>query len=329
MKEAIDAVICWVDSNDPEHSKKINSYRDSHFENSVIPTDLAGDTRFRSVGEIFVCVASILRFAPFFRKIFIVTDQQNPNVDSFVNKYFPDRSTQIQIVDHKEIFRGYENYLPVFNSNSIETMIYRIPDLSEKFVYFNDDVLLLRETGPKDFFVGEKTCAYSVNFSIPALKFIRALRPRKGGNKAFGFKDGMLNSALTLGLKRKLIGIGHTPHPMFRSVLEEYFEEHPEKLVSNIKFRFRDSSMYIVTVLHNNIVRYFKDRAILKSYKKYLLTIKPKHSDSYIRKKIERFDKDENLKFLSVNSLDTLDIKYRKLIFDWLSSILNVKFDNN
>lgn len=110
----IDVVIAWVDGNDPKHRDKMKPYLDPQ---SAKSDDIAGPTRFRSEGEIFYCVASILRFAPFVRKIFIVTDEQNPHLEEFVQKNFPDNHrTPIEIVDHKILFRGYEQYLPIFSS---------------------------------------------------------------------------------------------------------------------------------------------------------------------------------------------------------------------
>ena len=78
--QPVDVVISWVDGNDPAHKQKIQPYLDSQARKSE---DIAGPTRYGSVGEIFFCVASIYRFAPFIRKIFIITDNQNPNLDEY------------------------------------------------------------------------------------------------------------------------------------------------------------------------------------------------------------------------------------------------------
>jgi len=61
----IDAVITWVDGNDPEHRRKRAEYgSDSLFKIK----DIASSTRYASVGEIFWCVASLNRFAPWIHK---------------------------------------------------------------------------------------------------------------------------------------------------------------------------------------------------------------------------------------------------------------------
>ena len=135
----IDAVITWVDGNDKQHKAKRMKYGNSAMFKAE---DVAGSTRFTSVGEIFYCVASIHRFAPWINKIYIVTDGQDPHVKSFIEKNFS-RQIPIEIVDHKTIFKGYEEFLPTFNSISIESLTWRIPGLSEHYIEFNDDFMLV------------------------------------------------------------------------------------------------------------------------------------------------------------------------------------------
>ena len=43
-------------------------------------------------------------------------------------------------------------YLPTFNSNTIELNIHRIEGLADRFVLFNDDTFLTRGCRPEDFF---------------------------------------------------------------------------------------------------------------------------------------------------------------------------------
>ena len=52
---------------------------------------------------------------------------------------FPEKADCLKIVDHKEIFRGYEQYLPTFNSSSIHGNDMENRRAVRKFIYFNDD----------------------------------------------------------------------------------------------------------------------------------------------------------------------------------------------
>ena len=66
----IDAVITWVDGNDPLHKKKIEKIL-SLEENKRL---YVGSSKYKQIGEIYFCVLSIIKFAPFVRYIFIVSD---------------------------------------------------------------------------------------------------------------------------------------------------------------------------------------------------------------------------------------------------------------
>lgn len=144
---SIDAVITWVDGANPAHRQKLDAWL---AQSGGIRTPAADRTRFNDAGEIDWCIRSLLRFAPWFRRIHIVVDAQVPAIiDRLADSPFAGR---FNIVDHREIFRGFQQHLPTFNSRSIITMLWRIEGLSDNFVYFNDDMFLLREVAPEDFF---------------------------------------------------------------------------------------------------------------------------------------------------------------------------------
>ena len=93
----IDVVIAWVDGDDPSHKAKRRMYMPSEMSQS---DDIGGSTRFASRGEILFCVGSVLRFAPFVHKVYIVTDSQRPDLDAFLHKNFPDNRIPIEISAH-------------------------------------------------------------------------------------------------------------------------------------------------------------------------------------------------------------------------------------
>ena len=59
---SIDAVITWVDGSDKEYKKKIEKH---------LSTSTNYKKHYLQANEIEYCVKSILRFAPFVRRIFI------------------------------------------------------------------------------------------------------------------------------------------------------------------------------------------------------------------------------------------------------------------
>ena len=143
----IDAVITWVDGRDPNFRRKRNKYL-----NEIEVKQINKPTRFHEVGELYFVIKSIFKFAPFIRTIHIVTDDQIPEVidkSKGWSKYYRDK---IKVVDHKEIFREYKEVLPSFNILSIESLLYKIIGLAEHFIYFNDDMFLIKPTSPTDWF---------------------------------------------------------------------------------------------------------------------------------------------------------------------------------
>lgn len=241
MPYPIDAVIAWVDGDDPVHKAKRMKFGAKE---QIMNDEVGGEIRFSSIGEIRYCVASLLRFAPFLRKIFIVTDGQVPPVKDIIEKYFPDTLTEIEIVDHQVIYRGHEEYLPIFNSLSIETVLWRIPGLSEHFIYLNDDFMLVAPTTPEDYFIEGKAVCYASRFSIPFAKFIRAVKPKKNGFKIFGFKDSMINAADAVEEKCSFLYIGHIPLALKKSTVESFYASHPGMMEKNMQPRFREPFQY-------------------------------------------------------------------------------------
>ena len=96
------------------------------------------------------------RFAPWVRNIYVVTNGQIP--------YWLDLShPRLKVITHEMIFSN-RTHLPTFSSPAIETHLHRIPGLSKKFLYLNDDVLFGSEVFPDDFFTsgkGQKVFLYS------------------------------------------------------------------------------------------------------------------------------------------------------------------------
>lgn len=141
----IDLVFTYVDGDDPAHAARLTQTRRALGE-------LAGEaalpkiqpTWYHNVSELTYSVRSALRFLPWIRTIFIVTDRQNPPVDAELLD-----SGKVRVVDHAEIIP--ESCRPVFDSTIIESFLYRIDGLSEVFLYNNDDMMFGRPIGPEEF----------------------------------------------------------------------------------------------------------------------------------------------------------------------------------
>lgn len=316
---AIDIVLPWVDGDDPTLREK----RMSYMNNGAVAKheDIAERGRYRSIGEIQYCVASINVFAPFVRKIFIVTDGQDPKLESYLNKMFPGGHIPIEIVDHKVIFKGYEQYLPVFNSRSIETLIWRIPGLSERFILMNDDFFLIRKTTEEDFFIGDKSVCYADWFSTPWAKFLRWIKPKKRGCKSVGFKDSMLNAISLIGSPSKFLCLGHTPRALKKSFYENFYKSNEEALIRNISHKFRHYSQFNSQELFY-MSEHKEGRVIQIPLKSKCITIKAWKSAAYIDKKLSILKADNTRTFCCVNSLDLAPEIQQKKVMEWAEEML-------
>ena len=255
----VDLVICWVDGGDPEHRSKRRQYAPPSSANLM--REATDETRFGNVGEIYFSIASILKYAPFIRKVWIVTDNQKPPLLEEFARAGLCGEDFIEIVDHTTIFRGYEEYLPTFNSLTIEGMIWRIPGLSEQFVYMNDDFFLCREILRSDWF----------HDGLPRIYATR--RQRIGHTKPQTLKHRIFpalmrsdyppyyrmqeNAAALVSKAKTFWRCPHQPHALRRSTFERYFLDHDDVLRDIISHRFRgqDQAWPVALAHHIEILR--------------------------------------------------------------------------
>ena len=224
----IDVVITWVDGNDPVLNAKRAAYirpEEAH------EKDIASPTRYANRGEIYWCVRSVNKFMPWVRRIFLVTDGQDPHIQSRI---------PMEIVDHSVIFRGYEQYLPTFCTSSIEAMLWRIPGLSEHYIYINDDFMICRPVTPDMFFPKPgHVLLHARKSSLFLTQAWYSFKYLCGMTCRVNHIQRMMNAAAIAGNNSTFIRLAHTPYPLLRSTLEKFYTEHPERLTQNIQNRFR------------------------------------------------------------------------------------------
>lgn len=313
----VDAVITWVDGADPVHREKLAAYLRS---TGGAPPPTARATRFHDAGEIDWCVASILRHAPWIGRIFVVTDAQTP---PFIARIAgTPLAERIRVVDHRELFAGFERYLPTFNSRAIISVLWRIPGLSEDFIYFNDDFSLLRPVREQDFFRDGKVVVRGQwrtqshrrlgRRIVLALKRLRGARPDRAGNH-----DAQELSARLAGFADRYYRMFHNPYPMRRSTLQAFFEAHPALFESNLAHRLRSSAQFKAEVLaaHLEIAR---GEAVFDNALR-TVQLKPRQqSKARLRAKMAQADRDPRDAFACVQSLELALPEMQSEIVGWL-----------
>jgi len=119
--------------------------------------------RYRSWGTEELLIRCVRKFMPWVRHIFILLAR-----DSQVQPWMVEacESLGARIVFHRDFIP--EKYLPTFNSRAMEMFLHRIPGLSERFLYGNDDMIPLSPLAEEDFFVGEWPCQHMYMKDYPA-----------------------------------------------------------------------------------------------------------------------------------------------------------------
>ena len=142
----IDVVIAWVDGSDPAWLAE---------KERVSPSALADGRalRYRDWGVLKYLFRGLERFAPWVDTVHFVTWGHLP---PWLNTECP----KLHVVRHQDYIPA--EYLPTFSSHTIELNLHRIAGLSEKFVYFNDDMFLLRPVAPERFFRRGLPCDFAV-----------------------------------------------------------------------------------------------------------------------------------------------------------------------
>jgi hypothetical protein len=319
----VDAVITWVDGNDPKLKAKHRKYFDVDESDDVTST-----TRFADCNEIYYCISAIINNAPFINRIFIVTDDQVPPVIKQISDRFgPATASRISVIDHKEIFAGYEEFLPTFNSTSIESVLHRIPGLSDKYVYFNDDFIIAKPLTEEDFFVGNRPVLRGMWRKSSLTHFNSRQRMRMLAGrlhlkaKMFSYKEYQSIAFAILGFKEKFFWHDHTPHPFYRPKLEEYFRENESRLRDNLRFRIRDFRQYDTMSLANALDILEGNPTIEKPSLTYLKTSAKRFQNFYVRRKRKSFERD-NSSFICIQALDSAKPEARNAIFAWVESIV-------
>ncbi len=319
--EPIDAVVLWVDGSDPAHRAKL----DAHLRSIGRRPASAATTRFASAGEIEYCVASLFRYAPFLRQVHIVTDAQVPEFVRRARQWPAELAKRLKLVDHRDIFVGHEDCLPTFNSMTIEALIHRIPGLAERFLYLNDDFILIAPVQPQTWFRGEQIVLRGHWCAPPSRRIDRRLRAawyRLTGQAAAAPRPGYMQAqavaAHLAGFDDRFFELPHQPHPMLRSVLEGYFDAHPQRLLATLQHRLRDASQFVPQSLLAHLA--LRDGRAIVEPDALLLYVKPARTGlARLRRRLHSVDADAAHKcFACIQSLDEASAEAQALVTSWL-----------
>lgn len=243
MDFEVDLIYLWCDGNDPEFLKEKEKYITGKEFNYGVQ-----EQRFFENDELRYSIRSAMMYIPWIRNIFIVSNNQTP-------RWIDTNNHKIRIINQKDIID--EGLNPVFNSAAIEFNFYKIKDLSEHFIYANDDMFVGKYL-EKSFFFDIETGFPNIDV-IPSLNYMKALIMDRNISKLINSKNFqdcdlyrkrelMMNRFIYEVFKKEdLIGFStsHQFQAYLKSALEEDVTTPPFNKIFelNSKERFRGKDM--------------------------------------------------------------------------------------
>lgn len=249
QNQPIDLVLPWVDGQDPAWRVEKNKYDPGH---------KTPDVRFASWDNLQYVFRGIERNMPWIHKIFLITWGHVP-------VWLNTSCEKLCIIKHSDYIPV--QYLPTFNSNVIEMNYFRIHELSENFILFNDDLFPIRPIPEDYYFQDNLPCeeAVETHFILKAEKgmdlqmnyacvnnmvllnrnFDKREVVRKNHDKWFAPVYGERleqNRNLQFWHNFESFVYPHEAMPMKKSVLREIWEKEPEALHEASKNKFRSYS---------------------------------------------------------------------------------------
>ena len=302
----IDVVITYVNYEDEiwrdQFIREKNKYNRNLSSNSI------NECRFRDWGTLKYVLRSIDKFAPFVNNVFLVV-QMESQIPKWLNR------ETVKIVLHEEFIP--EEVLPTYSSCAIEMYLHLIPGLSEKFIYFNDDMILWNPHKPEDFFIEDK-CINSLKL------FNEDNYYEQSEDKLYGYINKQ-STSLPNKLFDKNNPCYYTTHNV-SSFLKSINAELYNQITNDIKnksyqFRCNDSItqyMYIeYSILKNRCINITGTSSLVGGLEKgtnifrniyYLLNSQIKQ----ICINDKQIDMDKNTNISISNIINTLNIKFQK-----------------
>jgi hypothetical protein len=247
----IDFVVLWVDGNDLAWRKEKAKYQ------GKVLDDSNSENRFRDWGLMPYWFRAVEKFAPWVRTIHFVTCGHVP---AFLNLDAP----KLHHVRHEDYMPA--EALPTFSSHALEMNLHRIPGLAEHFVYFNDDMFLLRPMPETAFFRDGLPSTYGGevplelsgkieiwqhaivnNLGVINKHFSKKEQVAKYGkkysDKSYRWQDNIRTKAIEKLFPNYFYGFKnlHAPGAYTKSTFKAVWEAEPELLRSTTLHRFRSA----------------------------------------------------------------------------------------
>ncbi|MBD5214017.1 MAG: glycosyl transferase [Bacteroidales bacterium] len=256
LSDKIDIVIPWVNPSDLKWQEDKSKY-------SGIPFNpISADEKFyRDWNTLLYLFRSIEANMPWINKVHFLT---YGHVPEWLNLDNP----KLLVHNHESFFKK-EHAFPVFSSDAIEMNLSSIPGLSEKFIYFNDDELVVKPVSAGRFFNEDlpvdslvqdiprggwlyrmlrtkdvypdicKNCIKPLN-KVASKRHLRRERKECFYDSSYSFSEKLRNFVFNISPKYYWVRPNHSPQPLLKSRIEKCESLFGDLITETGNSRFRD-----------------------------------------------------------------------------------------
>ena len=235
--ENVSLVYTWVNGSVPNYRR----LRERYGGKQALDT-----SRDRDNDELRYSLRSVEQMMPWHKgTVYFVTPGHYPD---WLNRSNP----RIVLINQDDIVPNRGNNLPTFSSNAIEPYLYLIPNLSDLFIYMNDDYILGKFTHPSTLFT----------FDGGARFFFEGHRISGGVSSKPNNSRIWLSSVFTThALLQQEYGIDvpryflkHAPFVFHKKAFEKIHQKWPEDMTRTVSHRFRHATDVLTPLLHHYYV---------------------------------------------------------------------------
>lgn len=221
MSDPIDVVYTWVDDSFAGYGDTLRAHADD-------PRDASPNRTRDNLETLRYSLRSLERYAPFVRRVHLLTCR--PQVPAWLDTSRDD----VRVVHHDEIMDP--EVLPTFSSFAIVSHLTRLPGVSERFLYFEDDMLAFAPLAADDFLTAD---------GQPRMFMRRKQAPVRGRvdperSSPWDLALATANEALDRvhGAERRTY-IAHGPIMIDRAVFDDMLETFANEIDATRRARFR------------------------------------------------------------------------------------------
>ena len=236
----IDIVYLWSDPSDPGWAAKREEVLRSEQRDDFCCIELQTVAPKMTLDELLYSLRSVDTYLSGVRYVHIVVDGQVPD---WLDVDHP----KIRLIQAENIITNKDHY-PNYNTQAIESYFFNIPDLSDRFIYFNDDFFLRSSMGVNDFFTSD---------GLLRVRLGRALSPKgEPSSEEEGDYAGHRNANKLLDqrfMKRVRLTVMHRPYAHNKELLKNAERIFPEAFEETRSSRFRSTKMLAI---HSFLIPY-------------------------------------------------------------------------